>query len=95
MSQADFDKLRRSTANKLLDLYRKRPYSFNLFMNDPAYQDRINELDHNVVCRHVLDTVGQEGVARSYRNSIIIDANGKVKYTGVVSRPLIDHLMPD
>jgi hypothetical protein len=100
MNQADFDKLRKSTADKLLELYRQRPYNgihhkpFNLYMNDPAYQDRINDLDHNVVCRHILDTEGQQGVARSYRNSVTQDAAGKIKYTGVVSRPLIDHLMP-
>jgi hypothetical protein len=84
MNQADFDNLRRSVASKLRDLYINRPPRTRIYMHEAAYQDRINLLDHNVVCKQLLDTKNH-----NLLKAVIFDNAGHVKYTGVLSLDLL------
>lgn len=88
LSPEAFDDLRRSVAAKLRDIFINRPTGARLKMDDINYQDRINAMDHNVVCKHILDT------GSNLRKNIIVKDNGQgaVTYTGYISLPLLNLL---
>jgi hypothetical protein len=74
----------KDTANKLQDLYFRRPYRAEIYMNSLEYSDRITEMDHNVLCSHVMDT----DVYR-WRRCVTLDPQGRVRYNGVLTRNLM------
>jgi hypothetical protein len=84
MNQDDFNNLRRSVASKLRDIYINKPPRVRIYMHDPAYANKIDLLDHNVVCKQLLDTKNS-----SLLNAVIFDKDGHVKYTGVLSLELL------
>jgi hypothetical protein len=78
----DFDGLRRSTGAKLRNLYINRPANVRMAMNAPHYADTINRLDHNVVCRAILDS---ESKLKKY----IDDSTGEIWYKGHITLELL------
>ncbi len=81
----NFDGLRRNTGSKLRNLYINRPYKVRMLMSDPEYADTINRLDHNVVCRAILDS-------RSNLKKYIDDSTGEIWYKGNITLELLDIL---
>ena len=51
----NFDGLRRATGSKLRNIYVNRPPRTKIWMTELEYANRITPLDHNIVCRAILD----------------------------------------
>lgn len=78
----NYDRLRFNTAAKLRNIYVNRPYKVSVLMNDPQYADRINRLDHNIVCKAILDN-------RSHLYKHLDDSTGEIKYKGIITLELL------
>lgn len=74
----------KDTANKLQDLYFRRAYRAEIHMNSLEYSDIITEMDHNVLCSHVMDTDVQR-----WKRCVTIDSQERVRYNGVLTRSLM------
>ena len=81
----NFDQLRRDTGHKLRNLYVNRPSRASIYMNHLDYADRINSLDHNVVCRSLLD-------CNSPLKVKIIETREGIRYDGIITHELLDIL---
>jgi hypothetical protein len=81
----NFDQLRRDTGRKLRNLFINKPVKSSILMTHPDYADRINPLDHNVVCRSLLD-------CNSPLKVKILDTSEGIRYNGIVTRQLLDIL---
>jgi len=75
--------IRKDTAAKLRNIFINRPFQQQIRMDSIAYQDRINDLDHNIVCKELLDT------QHPYKKYLKVDNNGRVRYTGFISLQLL------
>jgi len=87
MSQEQFDELRRSMAAKLRNLYISRPTRYNIYLNSPEYSHIITRLDHNIVCKHILDTN-----STAYFRKIVICEDNSIKYAGILTLQLLQIL---
>jgi hypothetical protein len=81
----NFDQLRKDTGRKLRNLFINKPYKSRILMTQPDYADRINPLDHNVVCRSLLD-------CNSALKVKIIETADGIRYNGIVTKELLDIL---
>jgi len=82
-----FEQFKADTAVKLRKLFLEKPFRAKLMMNDPQYEDQITSMDHNVVCKVVLDEFYFE---KKRITSIIIDEiTGGVRYKGCIDHPIL------
>ena len=78
----DFDLLKRNTATKLRNMYINKPPNTRIYMNDPVHKDTITSLDHNVVCKAILDSKSP-----LWKN--LDDSTGPMTYTGILTIDLL------
>ncbi len=78
----DFDLLKRNTATKLRNMYINKPPNTRIYMNDPVHKDTITSLDHNVVCKAILDSKSP-----LWKN--LDDSTGPMRYTGILTIDLL------
>lgn len=86
-SEDQLNDLRKSVASKLRQLYIDKPDYTIVKVTDPAYANIIDRLDHNIMCKYVLDSGIQNLI-----KSIKIDDNGSLKYTGILGHRLLSVL---
>ena len=83
--EAVFNHHIKDTAQKLRYLYITKPFNVEINMNSPEYADRINEMDHNVLCSHVLNNTDE----MRWKKHVILDTQGRVRYNGNLTRLLM------
>ena len=86
-SENPLEDFRKSVASKLRQLYIDKPDYTIVKVTDPAYANIIDRLDHNIMCKYVLDSGIQNLI-----KSIKIDDNGSLKYTGILGHRLLSVL---
>jgi len=78
----NLDQLIRDTGRKLRNLYINRPSRAGIFINHLDYANRINSLDHNVVCISLLD-------CNSPLKDKIIETREGIRYDGIITLQLL------
>ena len=84
VNEAVYNNAVKLTADKLYELWLHRPPRFQIHMNSPEFSNRIDEIDHNVVCWHVLDTGDPRWIG-----NIITDSLERTRYNGVLTKDLV------
>jgi len=84
-SEDQCNEYRKVVGDKLRQLFINKPSRTILNMSDPAHADKLTRLDHNMICKQILDTKSV-----SLYSKIEEDSSGHLIYTGVIGLRLLE-----
>ena len=84
-SEDQCNEYRKNVADKLRQLFINKPSRTILNMSNPAHADKLTPLDHNMICKQILDTKSEFLYCKIAENS-----SGSLIYTGVIGIRLLE-----
>jgi hypothetical protein len=86
MSDEQFNSHKLALREKLADIFINRPPRVNIRMTDPQFEHMFSALDHNIVCKHLLNI----------RSPLLRDVEyteyAGIKYRGIISRRFLEEM---